>query len=406
MRFKKAAAVMAACSMLLGSCGVLSGGDGAAGMGQDMFSGDALIYRREARGDFMRAVWVSYLDIQPMMSRDRQSFAESVEVMLDNMQSISITDIFFQVRAFGDSIYPSAVFPSAGETIYDMSGGFDYLKLVVDAAHSRGIKLHAWINPYRLRSVEGGEYGNFLEGLLAMDENCVTQTENGISLNPASGVAQKLVIDGVRELLNYNIDGIHLDDYFYPATAEEFDAVYYAQYAASGGEMPLDEWRRANVTALIEGIYAAVKAAGPGIQLGIAPDASIERNMRQHYLDVELFCKDGGYLDYICPQIYFGYENQTMPFLETVSMWMEYSPACRVVVGLSFYKAGTEDKNAGSGSGEWLENHDIISRQYLDTLRIENCGGVAFFRYGSIFAPDDETEAMAGLELRNLRQVI
>ena len=170
--------------------------------------------------------------------------------------------------------------------------------------------------------------------------------------------------------------------------------------------MDLSEWRRYNVTTVIKQMHDAVKGKSGDIEFGIAPDASITRNMQQHYLDVELFCKNEGYIDYICPQVYFGYENSAMPFLPTIARWSAYASACDLMVGLSFYKVGTSDANAGGGSSEWLHNSNIISRQYLDSLEITNCLGVAFYRYASIFVPDSQTISNVQNEYENLRSVI
>ena len=375
--------------------------------GQDTFSSGDMEYRRDLNMQCVRAVWVSYLDIAPMMSTDKQVFEKNIDTMLDNLAAISTTDIYFQVRAFSDSFCKSNVYPSAGETIYKMSDEFDYFEIVVERCHSRGVKVHAWINPYRLHSSDGAVYRAFVDKLIADDGDSVEATDAGRALNPASEAAQKLVEDGVREILdNYDVDGIHLDDYFYPTTDEGFDSTYYKKYLDGGGTQGLAEWRRGNVTALVKRLYTAVKAKSPDIEFGISPDASVDRNMEKHYLDVELMCTTPGYIDYICPQIYFGYENQSMPFLRTAARWSELCTSCRLVVGLGFYKVGTIDPYAGSGTGEWAGSSDIISRQYLDSLEITNCDGVAFYRYGSIFDPVESVAALVQTELDNLKRNI
>ena len=407
MKLKRFTVLIVVFSLLLSGCGRPDDPRQDAGFGQDIFSDDMLKNKDTARGDFRRAVWVSYLDIVPMMSPEKVTFENNIDSMLNNLATISVTDIFFQVRAFGDSIYPSAVYPSAAETLYNMSDSFDYLDIVLQKCRARGVRLHAWINPYRLHGSKGAVYQAFVDSLDAQDYYAVVPTDTGRTLNPASGVAQKLVADGVKEILdNYDIDGIHLDDYFYPTTDEAFDTHYYAAYLSGGGTMELAEWRRNNVTTVIKQLFDAVKVKSAGIEFGIAPDASISRNMQQHYLDVELMCRNEGYLDYICPQVYFGYQNTNMPFLSTVTEWSEYTTECDIMVGLSFYKVGTADTNAGSGSGEWLNNSDIISRQYLDTLEITDCLGVAFYRYDSIFNPDSDVMSNAVSEYENLKNVI
>lgn len=393
--------------LLLGGCGLLSEKQEEAGTGQDSFSDTLFSYRRESNKNFTRAVWVSYLDIVPLMAENQAQFENNIETMFKDLATISTTDVYFQVRAFGDSFYPSSVYPSANETIYNMSSEFDYFKIVVDKAHAHNMELHAWINPYRLHASTSEIYQVFIDGLTNQDYESVQRTADGRTLNPASAVAQQLVLDGVQELVdNYAIDGIHLDDYFYPTTEPFIDEIEYQAYAEGGGTDSLEVWRRGNVTKLVKGIYDIAKAKRETIQVGIAPDASIDRDMQNHYVDVKLFCQTTGYIDYICPQIYFGYQNETMPFLQTVSDWAALATNCQLIVGLSFYKVGTTDANAGAGSNEWLENDDIISRQYLDSLAVTNCAGVAFYRYSSIFNPDAAMFAQAQRERENLQQII
>ena len=147
--------------------------------------------------------------------------------------------------------------------------GYDPLKYMVHAAHSRGLQFHAWLNPYRVSSrfddisqlAENHPARIWLSDDIADNDDWAVRCNGGIYFNPAIPEVQKLIIDGVREIINnYDVDGIHLDDYFYPTTSPDFDKSAYQRYVDSvdGKPLSLADWRRANVNSLVQGIYRAI----------------------------------------------------------------------------------------------------------------------------------------------------
>lgn len=391
--------------VLFSGCSIRQEATGAGG--DDPFS--AVVFKSSAADIYgpRRFVWISYLDIAPLICTEEKTFRLNAEEMADNMASLQITDAFVQVRAFGDAVYPSDVFPSAACTTYPvLSEEFDAFSILLESMHAKGIRVHAWINPYRLHATQTQEYVTFTDALLAQDEVAVIRWGDGVYLNPASSIAKQTVIDGVREILeNYPVDGIHFDDYFYPTTEAAFDDTSYANYVAEGGDMSLADFRRFHVSDLVSSIYTAVKQKDITLEFGVSPEASLSRNLDKHYANVQLWGASEGYVDYFCPQIYFGYENESMPFSETVSAWSEVCKSCDLIVGLGFYKVGTEDSYAGSGSQEWRQSFDIIARQHEEALQQANCSGVAFYRYASLFSPPEDTAAYVSLELYNLKKL-
>ncbi|MEA5051373.1 MAG: family 10 glycosylhydrolase [Oscillospiraceae bacterium] len=400
------------CLVLLAGCAAGAANTGGAEQMQsaeDAFSFSVLGERQaDARDGFKRFVWVSYLDLKDILCADADGFRANVAEMCDRLASIGATGVFLQVRAYGDAIYPSALFPDAGQTVYaDYSADIDYLAVFCEQLHGRGIEVHAWINPYRLYAAQEGPYADFIEALRARDPLAVVDDGDSRSLNPGSETARALILDGVREVLDgYDVDGIHFDDYFYPTAEEAFDAHTYAAFLAGGGTMSLEDFRRASVSRLIEDVFAAVHEKGKGQTFGVSPDANIDRDYARHFANVELWCGSGGYVDYICPQIYFGFENESMPFSATLARWAGVCTNCGLIAGLSFYKAGAEDPFAGTGSAEWQRNFDIIARQYAECRAESACKGVALYRYASLFSPPKQTATYAGLELYNLRKEI
>ena len=104
--------------------------------------------------------------------------------------------------------------------------------------------------------------------------------EDGIYLNPSSVEAQTLIINGVREILQkYDIDAIHMDDYFYPTNDPSVDAASYASYQQAGGRLSQDDWRRENVSMFVSALYAAIKAQNPQTQLVISPGGTFGKIM-------------------------------------------------------------------------------------------------------------------------------
>ena len=154
-----------------------------------------------------------------------------------NPSDLKITDLYIHVRAFGDALYKSKLFPQNEKSL---KYNFAVLRWVLDISHQNGIKVHAWINPYRISTATENidEINpNSPAYLWLKDENpqndknvCIS---GGIYLNPAESQVQQLIIDGVREVVKgYNVDGIHCDDYFYPTQSEEFDKASYDLYKA------------------------------------------------------------------------------------------------------------------------------------------------------------------------------
>jgi uncharacterized lipoprotein YddW (UPF0748 family) len=146
--------------------------------------------------------------------------------------------------------------------------------------------------------------------------------ENGIFLNPAHSESRKLVFEGIREILNkYKVQGIHFDDYFYPEAEKINDGKLYKEYKNQGGVLTIEEWRRENVNALVSGVYSLVKSCDNNMIFSISPSADIEKCRNVFYADVEKWCREEGFADYIIPQIYLGFENERMRY--TNYLWVE-----------------------------------------------------------------------------------
>lgn len=373
--------------------------------GQDVFSAVLITENADTapkREDFARAVWISYLDLSHIIRSDEQDFMLELETVIDNLKSINTTDVFLHVRAFGESLCESGAWRNAAALYGSFSQEIDYCSSFIAVAHENDIRVHAWVNPLRISASE--DYAETRQALLAVDDGALLEFEDNVILNPASAAVRKLIAEEAAALCSLGFDGVHFDDYFYLNDSLASDQAQYLAYSQSGGDMSHEDYRRNAVTSLIREVYSAVKGVSADKRFGVSPDASIERCRSQHFADVQLWCASDGCVDYICPQIYYGYKNETRPFTQVLEEWSAACKSCELWVGLSFYKVGAQDAYAGSGSGEWLESFDIISRQYAELCSNSRCKGAALYRYDSMFEPASETAAYAGLELRELRK--
>lgn len=337
----------------------------------------------------LRGIWVSYLELETALQgvTDPAAAQQALEQMLDTCAAEGFNTVFFHVRAQGKAFYPSAVHPAAEAVSPLLSMGFDPLECAVQAAHERHLELHAWVNPYRL----GAE-------IPVAPPEAVFHLGERYYYNPASDVARQRVLSEVRELLTgYAVDGIHFDDYFYPdgldAAGEPFEAIPDGQDAG--------DWRRTQVDGLISGVYGLVHQYGR--VFGVSPDARVERCRETAYADVAKWMTQPGYVDYILPQLYYGFENTAMPYEKTLSLWtaMPRSESVKLYIGLALYKAGlAEDAYAGEGRREWSQHEDVLARQVTVLREAEGVDGFALFRFAQL------TADTAAAEWRNLKPLL
>ena len=253
-----------------------------------------------------RAMWISYLEWPLLDTSSAEAFTASVCTMLDNCVSVGLNTVIVQVRPFSDAIYPSQIYPWS-HVITGTQGrdpGFDALAVFVEQAHTRGLIIEAWINPYRVRL----NSGPLVDALSAdnpavLHPDWVRETDSGLYYDPSLPEVQEMVAQGVLEVIrNYRVDGVQFDDYFYPTMDEAFDAERFAEYGAG---QTLAEWRRSNVNALVQKVYGTIKEERPSVVFGISPQGNNDNNYTQQYSDIGLWMSTPGYVDYITPQIYW-----------------------------------------------------------------------------------------------------
>ena len=351
-----------------------------------------------------RAVWVSYLELAGMDFSSEDAFRADAAALMDNCLSIGLNTVIAQVRPFGDALYRSSLFPWSHlcTGVQGQDPGFDPLDVLLTEAHTRGLSLEAWVNPYRLKSSASMPSTIAENNLLNTHPEWVCTVNEGAYLNPAIPEAADYVVQGVAELVqNYAVDGIHFDDYFYPTTDPSTDAV---QFAASG-ETNLAAWRRANVTRLVKAAHDAVKAADPTLRFGVSPQGNPDNDLNEQYSDISAWLAASGtdaVVDYLCPQVYWGYGytlssgSTRFAFENITAEWLAIPRAEEVALyfGLGAYRVGTGDGGANTDSvSQWCTG-SALAKQVSD-LRNNGTGGWALYRYGSLFGPGESDLAAA-----------
>lgn len=339
-------------------------------------------------------VWLTYTEIGELVKgKTENEYRESLDELFDNLTEGKINTVFYQCRAFCDSLYSSEIFPVSKYLLSEKENelSYDPFRIFLEKGKEKGVKVHCWVNPFRISYSEDLELlpeSSPVHQLYEENKNTLIICDKGVFFNPASEDARAFVLKGIREILNkYDVDGLHFDDYFYPETDDMGDEKLYSEYKKQGGQLTLPQWRRENVSAFVSGVYSLVKSIDENLLFGISPVADIKKCTEVFYADIEKWCKEDGFSDYVIPQIYFGFENEKSPFSETLKEWEEISLDSNVqfVCGLAPYKCGEIDKNAGSGEEEWTENVNILSRQYEQIAESQVWQGFSLFSYSYSF---------------------
>ena len=377
------------------------------------FMGDAYVNSQKNNNISMetseiKGVYISYIEYLDYFQGNSLSINKAyILKMLDNIESMGFNTIFLHVSPFSDAIYYSSIFP-ASYTITgteDKSLGMDYLKYFIEGAHSRNIKVHAWINPYRISSTtDTSKLSKKNPALEFLESKDASITKNGIYYNPASPKVLNLLLKQIYEIiLNYNVDGIHLDDYFYEDL--EIDLNEYNKYFLENS-VTLKEYRLNIINTTIKSIYKLIKDYNPNILFSISPDGNIDNNYELHFADVKTWLSESGFIDIIMPQVYFGFENDLKPFKETISEWNDLiKNDVKLVPVLAFYKVGLIDEYAGDGKYEWINNQDIILREINYSRTLSRYDGFTLFRYDYMFNEKLNTNNTKE-ELNNLKKIL
>jgi uncharacterized lipoprotein YddW (UPF0748 family) len=304
---------------------------------------------RELRGVWIATVSnINWPSAQGLPIATQQ--AELVD-LLDVCVDAGLNSVFFQVRPEADAFYQSSYEPWSRYLTgtQGVDPGWDPLQYLIDEGHARGIEIHAWLNPYRAKASASS--------VAAADHPSVVYSQyaytygNLVWLDPGAPAIQDHLEDVITELVtDYDIDGVHFDDYFYPypnGTAFP-DAGTYAAY---GGGLALDDWRRDNVNQMMARVSAAVAAVDPAVRFGIAPFGIYRPGQPPGITGLDQFAelyadpvlwKASGWVDYLAPQLYWPTTQTAQAYEPLLDWWAELPEDGRYTfVGNALYQLGT-----------------------------------------------------------------
>ncbi|MEM6328043.1 MAG: family 10 glycosylhydrolase [Bacteroidota bacterium] len=299
-----------------------------------------------------RAAWVATVDNIDWPSERGLPVAQQkaeLRAIMDRAAEIGINAIIFQIRPMADALYPSDLEPWS-EYLTGRQGQapapfWDPLQTAIDLAHRRGLELHAWFNPYR---------ASHPTQRAPQHETHISQTRPDLVrqygryewIDPgepeATDHSMAVILDVVRR---YDIDGVHLDDYFYPYPERENgrrlqfpDRESYARAQAAGETLSRDDWRRQNTDQFIERLYREVKAVDPLVKVGISPfgiwrpgnppSVTGFDQYAEIYADARKWQVEG-WLDYLAPQLYWSIDSRGQSFPALLGWWGEQNTAGR-----------------------------------------------------------------------------
>lgn len=335
-----------------------------------------------------KAVWISYLNMETLKDQNEQAFKQSFSFMCDKAIENKLNTLIVQVRPFQDAIYPSKLFPTSFYISSSQELNYDPLAIMVEIAHEKGLFIEAWINPYRI-SYNQQQWNQFKTYSSIKDyanSKHILKDHYNAMLNPASEEVREYIVAGVDEIIqNYNVDGIHFDDYF---------------YRESMFQDTTQKERQQYVNALIREVYATIKAKDAKISFGISPQGNLD-NARNIGADIDTWLREDGYVDYVMPQIYWtnewGMNQDVAMFDERVQAYqaIHQNENTKLYAGLALYLCG-QDVNDDFG---WQKQNDNLKQQ-VETVKENGWQGYSLFDYDSLL--EDSTRA----ERSNLFEII
>ncbi|SFB43833.1 Uncharacterized lipoprotein YddW, UPF0748 family [Cohnella sp. OV330] len=289
-------------------------------------------------------------------NKQKQEFS----AMLDQFQRMGLNAVFLQVRPASDALYRSSLVPWS-KVLTGTQGrdpGYDPLAYLVEETHRRGMQFHAWFNPFRANTdtKTAALAGNHVA---VQHPEWIVTTGTTSYINPGIPEARQHIIDTIMEVVNgYDIDGVHLDDYFYPSSGVFSDDATFALHNPSGILLKTD-WRRDNINAFVRDLGVSIHAAKPSVSFGISP-FGVWRNAAADptgsdtkagvtaydsmYADVRTWIRQG-WIDYVAPQIYWSMSNAAARYDKLVDWWSSEvaGTSVKLYIGHATYKLGTTE---------------------------------------------------------------
>jgi len=352
----------------------------------------------------MKAMWISQFDLTNVFRdgslRSEESFRKIFASLCERLVTDGYNTVIVQVRPYGDSFYPSAYYPWSEYVMgsYGLYASYDPLKVMIEEAHKVDLSFQAWINPMRAYSKDKTfELINVSYKTRQWYDNpekypnYIYKHKTNYYLNVAYEEVRQLIIDGATEIVRYyDVDGVHMDDYFYPSgIPNDFDDVLFKE----SGCFTRVQFRKENISKLVKGLYSAIKKENKNVLFGISPAGNINNVRTSCCLDIDLILSKKGYVDYIMPQIYWGFEHDSQPYKKCLQNWQNLvkEPSIKFMVGITA-------SNIESPTGEFIDNKDVFKRYLLHAQSTDKFDGICVFSiaplYGTVTANPSTNEGI------------
>lgn len=335
------------------------------------------VYAKEAapKNEF-RGAWLHVIGQSQWMQKTPAQQREYITDQLDKLQEAGCNAVIFQIRPTADALYISEIEPWSkwltGKRGKAPDPVWDPLEYITTESHRRGMELHAWLNPYRVTSDAKEVLPS--DHISRQHPERFFRFDNKLFFDPAYQENRDYISKVIADVVTrYDIDAIHLDDYFYPypaANGAKFNGDG-ASYAKFGNGMERSDWRRQNVDKLIEQLHRTIKDIKPWVRFGISP-FGIWRNKRTDprgsesaglqnyddlYADVILWAEKG-WIDYLTPQLYWSLDLKVAPSRKLATWWNDNVPApCQLYIGQN--TQGTMDNRTTTDKNELAAKVDI-----------------------------------------------
>lgn len=361
----------------------------------------------------LRAAWISTVyGIDWPSSADAPATQRTKLItILDRLKESGINTIYFQVRTTGDALYNSSIVPWSHWLTgnYGQNPNWDPLAFAIDEAHKRGLEIHAWLNPYRAAITANFATTYAPNHMARVNPSWLITAGTTRYFNPGIANVRNHIVSVVEEIVNnYDVDGIHFDDYFYLSGLTNADDD--AQFASDPrGFTNRADWRRDNVTLMIRGVNDKIKALKPWVKFGISPSGIYQNftvpnvtptvnttgsaHYSVQYADTKYWMEQG-FIDYLIPQIYWAF-SQTVAnakFNYIVDYWNRQNFNRHLYIGLATYRVDPADDSAWSATIATEEIKNQIS--YLRTSSPNIKGAAHFTTHDLISTKTGVKEAM------------
>ena len=298
-----------------------------------------------------RAAWIQAVNGQ-FRGIPTEKLKQTLLDQLNSLQGAGINAIIFQVRPEADALYASKLEPWS-RFLTGVQGKapnpyWDPMEFMIEECHKRGMEFHAWINPYRVKTSLKNELApNHVYNI--HPEWFVTYGDQ-LYFDPALPESRRHICMVVMDIVSrYDVDAIHMDDYFYPSLEEGESMNDNAEYEKYGKDKfkSIEEFRRNNVDVVIQNIQKVIIDTKPGVIFSVSPAANIDNNYSKLFADVRKWLKEG-WVDVIIPQLYFATGTGKNSFNQFLDQWMQYVNQTHCLIGYGIYKFGSTDPDYGN----------------------------------------------------------